>query len=139
MSAHGRQHGTEKGASKRAGLVVLFVSMFAAGFIVPSLAYAAPQTFAQLVGALIAIINPLAALLVACAVLFFFVNVIQYIASGGGESRSKYRENLTWSVIALFVLVSVWGLARLTSNIFLGAASGGQQTQTPEEMTRQRI
>lgn len=113
-----------------------FVGMFSIGFLIPSLVHAAPQTFAQLVGVAIGIINPLAGLLITCAVLFFFFNVIRYISSAGSEGKEKYRENLTWSIVAIFVLVSVFGLARLVSNTFLG---GGQQTQTPEEGTVQRI
>lgn len=131
------------GHSKKKGPLsayALFGSMFAIGFAVPALVYAAPKTFAELVDVIISIINPLVGLLVSLAVLFFSYNIIRYITNAGGEGRAKYRENLTWSVIALFVLVSVWGLARIISNTFLNSASSQQQqTQTPEEFTRQVI
>lgn len=123
-------HGASKPSALR--LVPAFAAVFGVGFLVPSIVHAAPQTFAQLVGIAIGIINPLAGLLITSAVLFFFFNIIRFIYSAGSEGREKYRENITWSIIAIFVLVSVFGLARLVSNTFLGAGSGAGGTTSNE-------
>lgn len=140
MSAHETHAGHDKGAKGTLRLVPAFAAVFGIGFLVPSIVHAAPQTFAQLVGIAIGIINPLAGLLITCAILFFFFNIIRFIYSAGSEGREKYRENIIWSIIAIFVLVSVFGLARLVSNTFLGGGGSQQQrTQTPEEGTVQKI
>ena len=87
----------------------------------PHIARAAtPQRFDQLVYMIIGFINPLAAVLAAVAVLIFFWGIVKYIFSAGGEEHQKGRELIVWGVVALFVLFSVWGLARIVSSIFLG-------------------
>lgn len=110
-------------------LIPVFIGLFGIGFFVPSLVYAAPTTFAQFVKVIIDIINPLAGLLITFAILMFFFTVIRYISSAGAESRTKYRENLTWSMIGIFVIVSVWGLARLVSMTLLGDTSTAGTTR----------
>ena len=50
--------------------------------------------------------------------LFFFWNVAMFIFKGTGEPEAKTR--IAWSVVALFVLVSVWGFVALLNEVFLG-------------------
>ncbi len=91
-------------------------------FAVPAVALAAPTTFAGLVDFIISLINPLAAILSAVAVLIFFWGIVKYIASGGDEhAHEEGRTLMMWGVVALFVLFSVWGLARILASSFLGA------------------
>lgn len=44
-----------------------------------------------------------------CALLFFFWGVAQYIRNAG-EAKDEAKKVMTWGVIALFVMSSVWGL-----------------------------
>jgi len=143
MSAPHDSNGHAHTPKRRTGVLALFVGVFAAGFVIPSLVYAAPRTFAQLADLIISLVNPLAALLTSIAVLFFFYNVLRYIASGGTESKTKHKDNIVWGIVALFVIVSVWGLARLVSNVFLGgnaqqpARSTGEWTTQMSETSKQ--
>ena len=57
--------------------------------------------------------------LVALALVLFMVGVVKYIYN---EGESKNRELIMWSLIAVFVLVSVWGILRILVNTFLGGA-----------------
>ena len=64
-------------------------------------------------------------LVVALAVLFFFWGLAMYILNAGDEEkRDKGRSIMIWGVIALFVMVSVWGLVRIIGNTF-GVTEGG--------------
>ena len=65
------------------------------------------------------IFSPLTALLVALAVLYFFIGVITFIRSGDNESeRSKGRNQIIFGLIGLAVMVSVWGLVSLFTTSF---------------------
>ncbi len=61
-----------------------------------------------------------------CALLFFFWGVAQYIRNAG-EAKDEAKKVMTWGVIALFVMSSVWGLVTLLRSE-LGI------TNNPEEM-----
>lgn len=106
------------------------IPLIASGLFAPSLAFAAtPQTFADLVTIIIGLINPLAALLAGVAILIFFWGIIKYIFSAGGEGHQQGRNLIMWGVVALFVLFSVWGLARLVSSLFLGGSAPTSSVQ----------
>lgn len=97
-------------------------------FFVPVVVFAqtTPRTFSGLVYMLISFINPMAGILVALALLIFFWGIVQYIYSGGSEGHEHGRQLMVWGIVALFVLVSIWGLARiLTATFFGGSASTG--------------
>lgn len=110
------------------------LALFAVGFLVPSLVYAAPKSFADLVYIIIDLINPLVGLLMTFATLFFFFNIIRYISSASEEKKGQFRQNIVWSIIGLFVLVSFFGLARILHNTLLG---GAYSNPYPESGTRQ--
>jgi uncharacterized membrane protein len=132
MSTHGTsaEHGAKGG---RVGVAALLLSMFLIGFLAPSLVYAAPKSFADLVWLIIDIINPLVGLLISVALLFFFFNIIRYISTANQEKKGYFRENLVWSIIAMFVLVSFFGLARILQNTLAGSSYNNPY---PESGTR---
>lgn len=99
------------------------------GLFVPLFAFAAdPQltnvnTLIRSVGDLINLALPI---VVALALLYFFYGLAQFIlASGDEESRKKGKSIMIWGIVALFVMVSVWGLVA-----FLGRALGIEQGQS---------
>jgi len=51
--------------------------------------------------------------LVALALVLFMVGVVKYIYS---EGEHKNRDLIMWSLIALFVMVSIWGILRILLN-----------------------
>ena len=78
----------------------------------------APRTFAELAGFLICYINQIVPLLIGVALLIFFWGIVRYIASGGEDGKGKGRSLMLWGVIALFVMVSVFGILQILKGTF---------------------
>lgn len=72
------------------------------------------------------IVSKLAPLLVGIAVLAFFWFIILFIWKGGEspEVRKKMQAGILWSIIAIFVMVSIWGLVYFIAGI-VGVNPGG--------------
>lgn len=57
------------------------------------------------------VLKPLVGVLLTTALLVFFWGMIKYIKSIGSEKDKKDgKDMMVWGVIAMFVMVSVWGL-----------------------------
>lgn len=61
--------------------------------------------------------NNLVAFLIVIAIIVFFFGLIKYLG-GGTEMKAKGLQIMLYGIIALFVMVSVWGLVRLLQNTF---------------------
>jgi undecaprenyl pyrophosphate phosphatase UppP len=72
------------------------------------------------------IINIAIPIAVALAVLFFFWGLATYIlnASGDPGKREEGRTRMIWGVIALFIIVSIWGIVGFLGGL-LGIGQGG--------------
>ncbi len=117
---------------KRLTILTLSALLF-----IPMVTFAAPQTFPELVGLLVGFINLAVPIIIALAVLGFFWGVSQYIFSAGDTSKIEDgRKLMIYGIIALFVMVSIWGILRLLSNTFLGSGGSTQQQYTPGETIR---
>ncbi len=56
---------------------------------------------------------------VGVALLVFIWGMIQFIAKAGSEEeRSAGRQRMIWGVVALFAIVSIWGLVGFVSETF---------------------
>lgn len=78
-----------------------------------------PQDFPQLIGLFIGIINPILVLLVAVAILVFFKGLVVFMSkSGDSKSHADGRNLMVWGLIAIFVMVSVFGIIRFAYNDF---------------------
>ncbi|MEK7621929.1 MAG: pilin [Patescibacteria group bacterium] len=65
------------------------------------------------------IFDPLVVLIVALALIYFLLGVLKYIQSAGDDTKRKEGTTMmTYGIIALFVMVSVWGLVRVLQNTF---------------------
>lgn len=77
------------------------------------------------IGNLIAQITPI---IVGLALLYFFWGLAKYVLSAGDEEKKTEGRNIMiWGIIALFVMVSVWGLVQVvasTLNVDTGGGSG---------------
>ena len=70
------------------------------------------EFFDNLIGALVP-------LMVALAIMYFLWGVLKFVASGADEEkRVAGRYMMVHGVIAIFVMVSVWGLVALIDNTF---------------------
>lgn len=62
-------------------------------------------------------------IVVALALLYFLWGMAKYILTAG-DDKDKGRDMMVYGIIALFVMVSVWGLVRVLARTF-GTESGG--------------
>ncbi len=74
------------------------------------------------------IINRLIPITVSLALLFFFYGLARYIFNANDTEKKEEGKNIMiWGVLALFVMMSVWGIVSTLQN-FLGVSGGGSLT-----------
>lgn len=95
----------------------LFTSTLFA-LLLPNLTHA--KTFGEYVTSIYkGIIPPLIPVLVGIAVLVFIWGVIKYLTAADDPEKAKEgMKTITWGVIGLFVIISVWGLVAILVNLF---------------------
>ncbi len=60
------------------------------------------------------LINRLIPFIIALTVLIFLWGIFKFVIAGGdGEARKEAQGYIIWGVVALFVMVSVWGLVNI--------------------------
>jgi hypothetical protein len=77
----------------------------------------------SIINALSKWISALVPILIALAVVVLFYGIVRYIW-GGAEDKEKAKNLLIWGVIALAVMVSIWGLVGLLQSL-TGVTTGG--------------
>jgi hypothetical protein len=86
------------------------------------------ETFMRSIGRLIDLALPM---VVALALLGFFYGLAKFIFSAGdSDKQAEARSIMIWGVIALFVMVSVWGLVQFVGNA-LNIQTGGNAGNIP--------
>ena len=73
---------------------------------------------ASMIGGAKNLLDQLVVFLIALAVVWFIWNVIKYTMSSDEEAKGKAKSQMIWGIIAIAVIVSVWGLVGLLQNIF---------------------
>ncbi len=103
--------------------------------LVPSIALAQDVSyFTGLITDVQGILNALVPVLIAAAVVYFLWGVLQFVASGDDEEKRKAgRGRMIHGIIAIFVMVSLWGLIG-----FLGDLTGVDEgtVYIPPEVNR---
>jgi hypothetical protein len=96
----------------------LISSVLAAGlFGIPALASAA--SLFDTLGLANTFLNALIGLFITLAIVVFFWGLITYLwGIGGAENKSEGLQIMMYGVIAIFVMVSIWGIIRLLQNTF---------------------
>src|SRR3989344_8060233 len=80
------------------------------------------------VATLTGVINQLIPFIISIGLLVFLIGVVQYVSAGGDEEkRTAARGMIIFGIIALFVMVSVWGFVNILTKTFFS----GQATQGP--------
>ena len=99
----------------------------------PLLALAQAPQFSNLfnlVDATKAILDRLIPIAVTLALLFFIWGLAQFIlASGDEEKRSEGKRKMGWGIVALFVIISIWGIVVWIANVL--GVSNIQQLNPP--------
>src|SRR3989344_1841842 len=63
-------------------------------------------------------LNAAIGLFITLAIVVFFWGLIQYLVNMGGEKKSEGLQIMFYGVIAIFVMVSIWGIIRLLQSTF---------------------
>lgn len=97
----------------------------------PVLAFAqtlsALNQFVTQLGAIVKLATPVVSGL---ALLVFFWGLVKYIfAQGNEESKADAKKIMLWGIIALFVMISIWGIITLIQTNL--GVSNVQSVQTP--------
>lgn len=77
------------------------------------------MTLFGILSTLAGLINLATPIVVALALLYFFWGLASYILNAGEEEgRKKARNTMIWGLLALFVMVSVWGIINVVRDTF---------------------
>ena len=92
-------------------------------FVLPSALYAAPATLKDLFLLITGLFNAIIPVIVALALLVFFWGVSKLILYADNEQKRREGINtIVWGLVALFVIVSVWGLVFVFTQTFFGTS-----------------
>jgi len=78
-------------------------------------------TFLDTLNLINTVINALVPIIISIALVVFFWGLVQYLVKiGGGSSqdRGDAIQLMIWGVVAIFVMVSIWGIIRLLQSTF---------------------
>ena len=112
---------------------ILFISAVSFVFIVVP-AISSAFTLEDLAGFFIVeIVNNAVILIIALAVAYFLWGVAKYILhSDDAKAMEEGRSMMIYGIIAIFVMVSMWGLVNLLDATFFGIDSGLNNTELPD-------
>jgi hypothetical protein len=79
------------------------------------------------------IVNRLVPLAITVAMLAFFWGLIKYIAKQSKDATKTGRDMMIYGILAIFVMVSIWGLVRLLQTAF--GLGPNERSQTPQAPT----
>ncbi len=87
----------------------------------PVIAFAQLGDIGNLLGEADQIVRFSAALLAGIALLVFFWGLVKFIFAQSSETaKTEAKKVMVWGLIALFVMVSVWGIVRFMQEALLG-------------------
>lgn len=100
--------GTHKGTA--------LAALTALALATPAVAFAV-TTLSDLLDLIYQFISALIPFIIALAVLLFIIGVFQYVTAGDDAEKQKSgRGKIIWGIVAIAVMVSVWGLVGLLTN-----------------------
>lgn len=108
------------------------VSVLSVAFLLPVVALAQQfnsSYFTQMANGASQIIATLIPAFMGLGFIAFFWFLFQYVKSVG-DDKAKNKNNLLWSVVAIVLMISIYGLAGLVRNIF-GATDNSGSINAP--------
>ncbi len=104
-------------------------------FLVPTFAFAQQlSNITRLITSVRNIVDILIPLTAALALLAFFWGLARFIyaiSNGDDDARDKGKNIMIWGIVALFVIVSVWGLVQFVGNALLDGNTGPTTQNIP--------
>src|SRR3989344_8328553 len=94
--------------------IISIVSLYA----FPLLTVAAVESFENLVGVINEILNKILPIIIAIAVIYFVYNALMYMIAADEERKGEAKSKMIYGIVALFVMVSVWGLVNILKGTF---------------------
>lgn len=95
----------------------------AAFFPCAASAQTAPTTFAGLAAIAVNVISILTGLAMGVGVFYYFLGMAKTMSeSGSAKGWSRLRDQAVWGVLAIFVMVAVWGLLRVIALSLFGTS-----------------
>lgn len=89
------------------------------------------STIDSSLGSISNFINSLIPLIISIALVLFLIGIVQFVTAGGDEEkRAAARGMIIFGIIALFVMVSVWGFVNILSRTFF--SKSGTSTLAPD-------
>lgn len=88
-------------------------SVFALPFVASAQQAGSSDGIRHLLGIAAGIIQALIPIVIGLAVLVFLWGVLQYVLRSSDAGKDEGRQFMLWGIIALFVMVSVWGLVNI--------------------------
>ena len=115
------------------------ISLAGLALALPIFALAQTNSVNSVEGGFVVIINIInqyvIPLIIGLAVVYFLWGVLKYVTAGGDEeSKGAGRDMMIYGIIALFVMVSVWGLVGVlkgTFNLSEGTPTGTEIPSIP--------
>lgn len=78
-------------------------------------------SFQDLAKRLLDMINLVIPFIISLALLYFLINIFKLVfANDDSKGREDAKGLIIWGIVALFVMVSVWGLVRVLTSTFFG-------------------
>ena len=79
-------------------------------------------------------LKPAVPLLIGLAVVVFFWGLVKYLNAGMGDAKNikEARDLMIWGIIAITVMVSVWGIVKVVQTTFLGETSFSAPPTVPQ-------
>ena len=99
--------------------------------VVPGVSFAAPRTFSEAVNLLVTILDTGTGLLVLAGIVVYFWGISTNILKMKDEGSQAFKAYFIWGIIAIFVMVSIWGIIQLVQNTIFGGdyyAPNGQSS-----------
>lgn len=95
----------------------------------PSAVFAAPRTYKELADLAVRYINYAIALGIALGFVIYLLGIAVNMNHIGKSGWERFKVHVLWGLVAMFVMVSVFGIVSLVRNtLFSGSAANSQRT-----------
>lgn len=91
-----------------------------------------PTGLQGVMSTILGLLNTVVVLLISLAVVFFIWGIVKYIMADSDDEKVAGRKTMINGIIAIFVIVSVWGLVNVLDNTFnLSSGSASNPPSLP--------
>lgn len=99
---------------KLSTFLVFYIVFFLTPFLV-----SAQETIQNAMWGFVAFLDFLVVIVVGLAVVLFFWGLVKFLSKAGDEeARAKGKQLMIWGIIAIFIMLSFWGIIIMLQNVF---------------------